>query len=197
MEASREVLADSELAATQVWLWGQGVQRSLPSFASLHGREAGLVTAVDLIRGLGILAGIGVYEVAGATGMIDTDWEGKRDVALQALEDGLDLFLIHVEATDESGHSGRALEKVEGLECWDRRILGPLVEGLDALGPWRMLLLPDHPTPCALKTHTSDPVPYLLVDSTTDGPGGRYSEPATVGCRPVPAHGLMGTLLGA
>ena len=95
----------------------------------------------------------------------DTDYEGKRDVALDALADGADLFIVHVEATDEAGHAGDVDEKVKALENWDRRILADLVAGLDRLGPWRMLLLPDHATPLRLKTHTSDPVPYLLVDS--------------------------------
>ena len=89
---------------------------------------------------------------------------------------GADLFLIHVEATDEAGHAGNLEEKMKALEAWDRRILAGLVDGLDALGPWRMLLLPDHPTPVELKTHTTDSVPYLLVDSAVDGPGGTYTE---------------------
>jgi 2,3-bisphosphoglycerate-independent phosphoglycerate mutase len=196
MEASRAVLADCpEVDATQVWLWGQGSRPTLPGFTDLHGVEVGLVTAVDLVRGLGVLAGIDVHEVEGATGLVDTNWEGKRDAALAALAGGADLFLIHVEATDESGHAGDVAEKIEGIERWDARILGPLVEGLDDLGPWRLLLLPDHPTPCALRTHTSDPVPYLLVDGRRAGPGGDYSEAAVAPCPPLPGHRLMTRLL--
>ena len=108
---------------------------------------------------------------------------------------GADVFLLHVEATDEAGHAGNLDEKVKALEAWDTRILDGLVEGLDALGPWRLLLLPDHPTPVALRTHTTDPVPYLLVDSADDGPGGTYSEAATAGCTPVPGHEMLGRLL--
>ena len=100
-----------------------------------------------------------VVEVPGATGWFDTDYEGKRDAALRTLADGADLFLIHVEATDEAGHAGDLDEKIKALETWDRRILAGLVDGLDALGPWRLLLLPDHPTPVELRTHTSDSVP--------------------------------------
>ena len=123
------------------------------------------------------------------------NYEGKRDAALRSLAEGADLFLIHVEATDEAGHAGNLEEKVKALEAWDRRILADLVDGLDALGPWRMLLLPDHPTPVELKTHTTDSVPYLLVDSTEDGPGGTYTEAATAGCADVPGHDLMARLV--
>ena len=101
-----------------------------------------------------------------------------------------------MEASDEAGHAGNLEAKIEALENWDRRIIGPLVEGLDALGPWRMLLLPDHPTPIALRTHTSDSVPYLLVDSAVDGPGGTYNEAATASAPPVPGHRLMSRLVG-
>jgi 2,3-bisphosphoglycerate-independent phosphoglycerate mutase len=107
----------------------------------------------------------------------------------------MDLFLIHVEATDEAGHAGNLDEKIKALEAWDHRILADLVSGLDAMGPWRMLLLPDHPTPVELKTHTTDSVPYLLVDSAVDGPGGVYTEPATAACADVPGHHLMAKLV--
>ena len=109
---------------------------------------------------------------------------------------GADLFLIHVEASDEAGHAGDVGAKVEALENWDRRILGPLVEGLDDLGPWRLLLLPDHATPLATRTHTAEPVPYLLLDSAHDGPGGVYTEEATAGRPAVPGHSLMARLTG-
>jgi 2,3-bisphosphoglycerate-independent phosphoglycerate mutase len=195
MDASRDVLADSPLAANSVWLWGQGTQPELPPFREKYGADAALTTAVDLIRGLGALTGIEVVEVEGATGWYDTDYEAKRDACLDTLADGADLFLLHVEATDEAGHAGDLEEKVTALENWDRRILRGLVDGLDTLGPWRLLLLPDHPTPVARKTHTMDPVPWLLVDSATAGPGGVYSERATAGAAVVPGHSLMGRLL--
>ena len=194
MEASRAVVGRFGLTANQVWLWGQGPQPEVPSFTSTYGLDAALVSAVDLVRGLGALTGIRTVPVEGATGWYDTNYEGKRDACLETLAAGADLFLIHVEASDEAGHAGDVAAKVEALENWDRRILGPLVEGLDALGPWRLLLLPDHPTPVELRTHTSDPVPYVLVDSATAGPGGTYTEAATAGCAPVPGHTLMGRL---
>jgi 2,3-bisphosphoglycerate-independent phosphoglycerate mutase len=136
-----------------------------------------------------------VVDLPTATGWYDTDYEGKRDAALTALAGDVDLFVIHVEATDEAGHAGDVVEKVRALENWDRRILAGLVEGLDELGEWRMALLPDHPTPVELGTHTCDPVPYLIVDSTQRGPGGRYTEAATARCRPVPGHQLLDRLL--
>ncbi len=195
MDASRDVLARFDLAANQVWLWGQGFQPDMPAFRDQYGVHAGLCTAVDLVRGLGVLTDIDVVEVEGATGWFDTNYEGKRDAALRALESDTDLFLVHVEATDEAGHAGDLDEKVKALENWDRRILAGLIDGLDAIGPWRLLLLPDHPTPVRLKTHTTDSVPYLLVDASVDGPGGVYSEPATAACAPVPGHALMGRLV--
>ncbi len=195
MDASREIVPRFGLKANQVWLWGQGFQPVMPSFRDAYGLDAGLCTAVDLVRGLGVLTGMDVVEVEGATGWFDTNYEGKRDAALRALEAGADLFLVHVEATDEAGHAGDLDEKITALENWDRRILAGLVEGLDALGPWRLLLLPDHPTPVRLKTHTTDSVPYLLVDSAVDGPGGIYSEPATAAAPDIAGHLLMGKLV--
>ena len=195
MEASRDVLARFDAAATQVWFWGQGTSPQMPSFADRFGKTAGLVSAVDLVRGLGVLTGMDVVTVPGATAWYDTDYEGKRDAALEGLAAGADLFVIHVEASDEAGHAGDAAEKVRSLENWDRRILTDLIAGLDGLGPWRLLLLPDHATPLVLRTHTADPVPYLLVDSRTAGAGGSYTEAATAGAPVVAGHSLMGELL--
>jgi 2,3-bisphosphoglycerate-independent phosphoglycerate mutase len=195
MDASQAIVGASPLAASQVWLWGQGFQPQLPSFVEATGRHGALVTAVDLVRGLGVLTHMDIVEVPGATGWFDTDYEGKRDAALRTLADGADVFLLHVEATDEAGHAGDLDEKIKALEAWDARILDGLVEGLDVLGPWRLLLLPDHATPVELRTHTTDPVPYLLVDSRSDGPGGMYTEPATAGSTPIPGHEMLGRLL--
>ena len=195
MDASRDVLARFDLDATQVWLWGQGFMPTMPAFADAYGKRAGLVTGVDLVRGLGRLADIEVVDLPTATGYYDTDYEGKRDCALRGLADGLDLFVIHVEATDEAGHAGDVAEKVRALENWDSRILAGLVESLDSMGPWRMLMLPDHATPIALRTHTPADVPYMLYDSTAPVDGGLYTE-ADVADRPVVVgHELMGRLL--
>lgn len=199
-DASKDVVraraAELGAKATQIWLWGQGARPAMPSFSSCYGVEGKLVTAVDLVRGLGVLTGVTPVEVEGATGYYDTNYEGKRDACLAGLADG-DFFLLHVEATDEAGHNGEPHRKIEALEAWDSRIIGPLLEGLADMGPFRILLLPDHATPCASKTHTSDSVPYLLFDSEVAGPGGTYTEAATERCAPVIAHELMGRLVGA
>lgn len=198
MDASRKVVSSFGIEANQVWLWGQGTAPRLPSFEATYGLRAGMVTAVDLVKGLGALTGIPTSTAPGITGWYDTNYEAKRDACLFSLRDGADLFLIHVEASDEAGHAGDLEAKIEALENWDSRIIGPLVERLDAMGPWRLLLLPDHATPVALRTHTSDSVPYLLVDSSTAGPGGVYTEAATAAgaADPIPAHFLMSRLVG-
>jgi 2,3-bisphosphoglycerate-independent phosphoglycerate mutase len=195
MDASRAIVSRFGLAANQVWLWGQGRRPRLAPFKDAYGLDAQLVSAVDLVRGLGALTGIPAVPVPGITGWYDTNYEGKRDACLRAFEEGADLFLIHVEASDEAGHAGDVTEKVRALENWDTRILAPLVDALDRdHRPWRLLLLPDHPTPIRLRTHTNDPVPYLLVDSDAVGPGGIYSERAIADVEPVPAHTLMARL---
>jgi 2,3-bisphosphoglycerate-independent phosphoglycerate mutase len=155
-----------------------------------------LTSAVDLVRGLGVLAGIEVLDVPGATAGFDNDYGAQRDACLESLRDR-DLFLLHVEATDEAGHQQAPDVKVAALEAWDREIIGPLLEALPELGPHRILLMPDHATPCELGTHTSAPVPYLLYDSEVAVEGRPYTETATSGCTPVPAHGLMSRLVAA
>lgn len=198
MDASREIVgaAAQEVGstATQIWLWGQGVKPRLPRFADRFGVEGRLTSAVDLVRGLGVLTGIEVLDVVGATAGFDNDYVAQRDCALASLVDR-DFFLLHVEATDEAGHQGLVDEKVAALEAWDRDVIGPLCAALPDFGDHRLMLLPDHATPCALRTHTSDPVPYVFYDSTRPGAGGVYSEAATASAVPVLAHGLMSRLV--
>lgn len=201
MDASRPVVrraaATVDATATQIWLWGQGVKPTLPSFAATYGVAGRLSSAVDLVTGLGVLTGIDVVDVPGASAGFDNDYAAQRDACVASLRDR-DFFLVHVEATDEAGHQGRADVKIDALERWDADIIGPVVDALDASGErYRILALPDHATPCNRRTHTADPVPYLLFDSAVTGPGGEYSERATAACEPVPAHELMGRLLGA
>ena len=197
MEASRPVVADAARrvgsVATQVWLWGQGVKPTLPRFADRFGVDGRLTSAVDLVRGLGVLAEIEVLDVPGATAGFDNDYAAQRDACLDSLADR-DFFLLHVEATDEAGHQQDAAEKVGALEAWDREIIGPLMEALPTFGEHRVLLMPDHATPVRLGTHTSDPVPYLLFDSGREVQGRPYTESATAGLAAVPAHELMGRL---
>ena len=156
-----------------------------------------MVSAVDLVRGLGCLTDMDVVDVDGATGWYDTNYEGKRDAALKGLSEGADLFVIHVEATDEAGHAGDVEAKIEALENWDRRILRDLVDALDEMGDWRMAILPDHATPLALRTHTSDPVPCLLVDSTRGGEGGAYTEVGVESAAIIDGHEIIKHLIGS
>jgi 2,3-bisphosphoglycerate-independent phosphoglycerate mutase len=193
MEASRPVVAaaaaDVGSVATQIWLWGQGTRPQIPDFAQRYGVEGRLSSAVDLVRGLGVLAGIEVVDVPGATAGFDNDYVAQRDAALRSLADR-DFFLLHVEATDEAGHQGAIDEKVRSLELWDSEVIGPIADALRGT-PHRILVVPDHATPCGIRTHTSAPVPYLLFDSEVAGPGGDYTEAAVAGKVVVPAHTLM------
>ncbi|MGZ6944664.1 MAG: 2,3-bisphosphoglycerate-independent phosphoglycerate mutase [Acidimicrobiia bacterium] len=197
MDASRPVVAEAAAKvgsiATQIWLWGQGVRPTLPRFADRFGVEGRLTSAVDLVRGLGVLADIEVLDVPGASAGFDNDYGAQRDACLRSLEDR-DFFLLHVEATDEAGHQQNADEKVAALEAWDRDIIGPLLDALPGLGAHRVLLLPDHATPIRLGTHTSDPVPYLLYDSEVTTVGRPYTESATADVPAVDAYGLMARL---
>jgi 2,3-bisphosphoglycerate-independent phosphoglycerate mutase len=199
MDESRAVVRDAARAvgstATQIWLWGQGAMPSLPSFAQTFGVEGRLSSAVDLVQGLGVLTGIEIVEVPGATAGFDNDYGAQADACLASLSDR-DFFLVHVEATDEAGHQGLSDVKVDALERWDADIIGPVVGALRASdAPFRVLLLPDHATPCTLRTHTDQPVPYLLYDSERPGAGGTYSESGVAGSPVVEAHGLMARLL--
>jgi len=201
MDASRAIVrtvgADVGSGATQIWLWGQGVKPALPSFEATYGVRGRMSSAVDLVQGLGVLTGIDVVDVPGATAGFDNDYAAQRDACLRSLQDR-DLFVLHIEATDEAGHQGLVDDKVDALERWDEQVIGPIVDTLSSTGaPYRLLLMPDHATPCTIKTHTAEPVPYLLFDSTRSGPGGVYTEAATATCAPVPAHTLMGRLVGA
>lgn len=128
-----------------------------------------MVSAVDLLKGIAVGAGMGVADVEGATGGLHTNYEGKVDAACKALlEDGYDFAYIHVEAPDEMGHQGSVEKKVRAIHYLDTRVIGPVVEKLQAAGvDFRLLVLPDHPTPIRVRTHTSDSVPYLLYDSTS------------------------------
>ncbi len=155
--------------ATMIWLWGQGTRLNLPPFRTRFGVEGSVITAVDLVRGLGLLAGLKIVHVPGATGYFDTNYQGKAEYAVAALE--LHPFVvIHIEATDEAGHLGDYRKKVEAIEAVDRLVLGTLLKGLEERGwTYRLLIAPDHPTFVATRTHVSDPVPYLLVSSTDQG----------------------------
>jgi len=149
--------------ANAIWLWGQGRKPKLQNFAGKFGLEGAMVSAVDLMRGIGKCVGMKVCEVPGATGYIDTDFEGKAKAALDALAGGQDFVYIHVEAPDECGHRGEFELKVRSLELIDSRLIAPLLEGLNAIGEdYKIMILPDHATPLELRTHVNDPVPFLI-----------------------------------
>lgn len=153
--------------ANSLWFWGAGTKPSLQNFREKTGLKGAMISAVDLLKGIAVGAGMEVYRVPGATGSIDTNYEGKAAAAAKALlEDGCDFVYVHVEAPDEMGHQGLIPEKVRSIEDLDSRLIAPLKKALDDSGEdYRMLILPDHPTPIRLRTHTGDPVPYLLFDS--------------------------------
>ena len=149
------------------WFWGAGTRPALDSFQGKTGKKGIMVSAVDLLKGIAVGAGMAVARVEGATGGLHTNYLGKAKAAVRALtEEGYDFAYIHVEAPDEMGHQGSVAKKVEAIEHLDREVIGPVVEGLEEAGEeFRLLVLPDHPTPVRVRTHTSDSVPFLLYDS--------------------------------
>jgi len=176
----RARLARGERAPTAIWLWGQGKRPNLPRLRDRFGIDGSVIAAVDLVNGLGVLAGLVRIAVPGATGFLDTNFRGKAEYGLRALETR-DFLFLHVEAPDEGGHMGDARKKVEAIENFDEKVVGTILEGLRAMGgEWRVLVMPDHPTPCALKTHTSDPVPFVVYVSGDEqkarGVARRYNE---------------------
>ncbi|MEX0702789.1 MAG: cofactor-independent phosphoglycerate mutase [Planctomycetales bacterium] len=169
--------ARGELAATQIWLWGQGQRPALEPFARKYGVNGAVITAVDLLRGLGKLLGWKVVEVPGATGYLDTNYAGKAEAAIRAL-DAVDLVVVHVEATDEASHEGDAAAKVAALEAIDREIVGPLHAHLRSRGDYRLLVCPDHPTFLRTKTHSHGYVPFALCGAgIAPDSADRYDEP--------------------
>ncbi|SFF95131.1 phosphoglycerate mutase [Desulfotomaculum arcticum] len=172
--------------ANSVWLWGQGKKPSLPLFKELYGLQGAVISAVDLIMGIGICAGLEIIKVPGATGNIHTNFLGKAEVALTALRDGADFIYLHVEAPDEAGHQGETETKVKAIEEIDRLVLATLLKSLPEFGDYKIMLLPDHPTPLSIKTHTAEPVPFALMDSRGKGASGRTYDEQTAA-----ASGIM------
>lgn len=156
--------------ANCIWLWGEGKRPALRPFEALYGIKGGMVSAVDLLKGIANCAGMEVAEVPGATGYIDTDFEGKAKAALDLLTRN-DLVYMHFEAPDECGHRNEPENKVKAIEMIDSRVLPILEEGLEQYEDYKILLLPDHPTPIVTRTHASDPVPYLLYQKSAPKTG--------------------------
>lgn len=160
--------AEGKNPANSCWFWGAGTKPALSSFEEKYHKKGVMISAVDLLKGIAVGAGMDNIEVKGANGGLDTNYEGKAQAAVDALlKDGYDFAYIHVEAPDEMGHQGSIERKIKAIENLDGRVIRKVKEQMDASGEdYRMLVLPDHPTPIRVRTHTSDPVPYLLYDST-------------------------------
>ncbi len=201
MEQAREMLALSivnkqrsaggKKPVTDIWLWGQGRGISLPSMAQRYGITGSVISAVDLVRGLGVLAGLQVRIVEGATGYLGTNYAGKVAAAREALEEQ-DMIYLHVEAPDETGHEGVLEKKIKAIEEFDTHIVGEMLRYQEERGDLRLLVTPDHATPLAIKTHSAEAVPFTLC-----GPGiakGRYrayNEVSATGCTPIPGPELF------
>jgi 2,3-bisphosphoglycerate-independent phosphoglycerate mutase len=157
-------IADGKKPANSVWLWGQGRAPEMKPLTKRFGISGAIISAVDLLRGIGIYAGLDVIRVSGATGYIDTDYAGKAKKALEALQDR-DLVFVHVEAPDEMGHEGNIEGKIKAIEDFDEKIVGAIREGLRDVVPFRLMVLSDHPTPISRKTHVNDPSPFAVYSS--------------------------------
>jgi 2,3-bisphosphoglycerate-independent phosphoglycerate mutase len=187
-EVNRERRRDGKKTANMVWLWGQGKGVDMPSFEARFGLKGAVISAVDLIKGLGRATGLDVVEVPGATGWLDSNFKGKAEAALKALKKK-DFVYVHLEATDEAGHKGDAAAKVKAIELIDEQVVGPIAAGLDGQD-WRLLVTPDHSTPLELKTHLFEPVPYFVYDSRAPLAGGAaYTEAAAQAAGRFLEHG--------
>jgi len=174
MEASRPILAahpvnkkrqaEGRRPATTIWLWGQGRAPALPSLAERFGIKGGVISAVDIINGLGVYAGLERIYVPGITGFLDTNYRGKGEYGVNSLEKN-DFVFIHVEAIDEAGHMGDVEKKIQALEDFDEKVVGTVLQRMAHRKDWRVLLMPDHPTSIALKTHVAEPVPFVLYSA--------------------------------
>ena len=175
INASKPVLEGHEInikrrkngknAANLIWLWGQGKAPAMPLFKDLFGVSGSIISAVDLLKGIGKYAGLDVINVPGATGYLDTDFGGKAAYALKSLEKH-DFVLVHVEAPDEAGHMGNIEAKIKAIENFDEKVVGGMLNELGGFGDFRIMVLPDHPTPISVRTHTREPVPFAVYSST-------------------------------
>ncbi|HWP93159.1 MAG TPA: cofactor-independent phosphoglycerate mutase [Thermodesulfobacteriota bacterium] len=165
---NRKRIEQGKNPATSIWLWGQGRAPKMPRFKELYGIDGAVISAVDLVKGIGIYAGLRVIDVPGATGYLDTNYEGKVEYALRALKE-VDLVMIHIESTDETGHEGKADLKIRAIEDFDHRVVGPVLQGMKRFDDYKVLVLSDHPTPIDLRTHVNEPVPFALFSSKDGG----------------------------
>ncbi len=189
--------AEGKAVANSIWLWGHGRAPVMETYAQKFALSGAVISAVDLIKGIGVYAGLDIIEVEGATGYLDTNYIGKAEAAIAALQTR-DFVYVHVEAPDEAGHSGNMEEKITAIERFDEQVVGTIVASLDAIGDCRILVLPDHPTPVKLRTHTRDAVPYILYDSANPVDGcGSYCEKTALatGIKCAAGHTLLAQLV--
>ncbi len=189
MEASYDILSahpvnkarleKSKRPANCIWLWGQGKRPSMPTFRQKYGLEGAVISAVDLTKGLGVYAGFEVINVPGATGWIDSNYVGKAEHALWALR-SKDIVYLHVEAPDEAGHTGDVKNKIRAIEDFDEFVVGNIIHGMKQFDEYRILVLPDHPTPIEIRTHSAEPVPFIIYDSRREQRGQRLSFDETI-----------------
>jgi len=163
-DINKERVNKGKNPANSIWLWGQGKKPGLPKFRDKYSVEGALVSAVDLTKGLGIYADFEILKVPGVTGWLDTNYVGKAEAALTALNKN-DFVYIHVESPDEAGHSGNYKDKIKAIEDFDALVVGTVMRGIKAFEEFRILIMPDHPTPIELRTHTAEPVPFIIYDS--------------------------------
>ncbi|MDE6104184.1 MAG: cofactor-independent phosphoglycerate mutase [Clostridia bacterium] len=171
--------AEGKKPANSIWLWGEGTKPALENYEAVYGKKGGLISAIDLVRGIGMLAGLKIIEVEGATGNYKTDFEGKAKAAARELLGGLDFVYIHIDAPDECGHHADHAHKIYSIEQIDTKVIKTLIDEFTAAGEdFAILVCPDHSTPCAHTTHTAEPVPYLLYTNKRSLTNGavRYTE---------------------
>lgn len=170
---NKKRIAEGKRPANSIWLWGEGKKPKLPQFEDLYGLKGAIISAVDLLKGIGLAAGMNVPSVEGATGYIDTNFEGKANVAVDELKNGCDLAYVHIEAPDECGHRNEPENKVRAIELIDEKVLPIVIKGLEDIGDdYRIMILPDHPTPIVTKTHAGDPVPYMIYQKSAEKDSG-------------------------
>ena len=164
-------IAEGKRPANSIWLWGEGTKPSLPDFKAKYGVDGTIISAVDLLKGIAKCAGMGSPEVDGATGYLDTNFDGKADCAIEELKTK-DFVYIHLEAPDECGHRNEPENKVKAIEIIDEKILGKIIPALDKYDDYKVMVLPDHPTPIVTMTHASDPVPFMIYQKTKESDNG-------------------------
>lgn len=197
---NKKRIEEGKNPATSIWLWGQGTAPNMPKFNELYGITGSVISAVDLVKGIGYYAGLNVINVPGATGYLDTNYEGKVEYALNSLKD-VDLTMIHIESTDETGHIGDAKLKIRAIEDFDSRVLRNVLEGMKTFNDYKILILSDHPTPIDIRTHVNEPVPYAIRSSSDMEVKDRslsYTEKSASKTNHIVEHGweLMSMFLG-